>query len=481
MIEHKLLDVLRTFNEIEFSEFDKFLRSPFHNDGRNYSGVLKGLKKYYPAFDNKNFTKENLFRESYPGEKFNGNKINIAFSRIYKGALEFMAFNSLKTNDFESNRLILTELNRRKLYSRFDKLLNETANLIKPNSDFSERYFEEKSLLYRIAAEKIFSAEEVYTRKIEIAKRTEYTLYSVINKIIMCRYDLSLFQNEFGSDYDSGFSGLFFKDVNIENILENLKTSGSVYYSILALKYYGLLLRTPCDENIYSKYKDLFYSQLENLSFSEKYVYFNNMAGFCIGKSNDGHKAYDDELMKIYREMLQHELFGHTPEEYFDLSHYRNMLLSALDINDLEFIDDLINKYSKRLNPQFRDDMINYSKAKLLFAKNQTDASLNYASKVKQDFFLFKPDIKILLLQLYFDSGFYEELFSLIDSFKHFISGSSDISDARKARYMNFLKHLSAITKLKIHFDDEKKTKIAKELESAHDIALKSWLLGKIQ
>ena len=46
---------------------------------------------------------------------------------------------------------------------------------------------------------------------------------------------------------------------------------------------------------------------------------------------------------------------------------------------------------------------------------------------------------------------------------------------------MNFLKHLSAITKLKIHFDDEKKTKIAKELESAHDIALKSWLLGKIQ
>lgn len=481
MIEHKLLDVLGTFTEIEFAEFDKFLRSPFFNEGRNYSGVLKGLKKYYPAFNSKNFTKENLFRESYPGEKFNGNKLNIAFSRMYKGALEFMAFYSLKTNDFESSRLVLTELNRRKLYNRFDKLLAETEKLIKPNSDFSERYFEEKSQLYRIAAEKIFSAEEVYSRKNEIAKRTEYTLYSVINKIILCRYDLSLFQNEFGSDFDSGFSGLFFKDVNIENILESLKASGSVYYSILALKYYGLLLRTPCDEEIYSKYKDLFYSQLEELSFSEKYVYFNNMAGFCIRKSNDGYKAYDNELMRIYKEMLQYALFGHTPEEYFDLSHYRNILLSALEINDLEFVDDLISKYSKHLNPQYRDDMVSFSMAKLLFAKKHTDVSLSFASKVKQDFFLFKPDIKILLLQLYFDSGFYEELFSLIDSFKHFISGSSDISDARKTRYMNFLKYLSAITKLKIHFDEEKKTKISKELASANDIALKSWLISKIQ
>ncbi len=169
MIEHKLIDVLRTFSEIEFSEFDKFLRSPFHNEGRNYSVVLKAVKKYYPAFEHKNFTKENLFRVSYPGEDFNANKLNIAFSRLYKASLEFLAIYSLKSNDFETNRLTLGELNRRKLYHMFDKLLPETANLIKPNSDFSERYFEEKSLLYRIAAEKIFSAEEVYTRKKEIA------------------------------------------------------------------------------------------------------------------------------------------------------------------------------------------------------------------------------------------------------------------------------------------------------------------------
>lgn len=481
MIEHKLIDVLRTFSEIEFSEFDKFLRSPFHNEGRNYSVVLKAVKKYYPAFDHKNFTKENLFRVSYPGEEFNANKLNIAFSRLYKASLEFLAIYSLKSNDFETNRLTLGELNRRKLYHMFDKLLPETANLIKPNSDFSERYFEEKSLLYRIAAEKIFSAEEVYSRKKEIAKRTEYTLYSVVNKIILCRYDLSLFHNEFGSEFDTGFIDLFFKDVNIENILESLRTSGSVYYSVLALKYYGLLLRTPCDENIYVKYKELFYSHIEKLSFSEKFVYFNNMTGFCIRKSNDGHKAYDNELTEIYKEMLNHELYGHSPEDYFDLLHYRNMLLAALEINDLEFTNDLINKYSKYLNPQNKEDMVNFSKAKQHFAMNDTEISLKYASKVKQDFFLFKSDIKILLLQLYFDSGFYEELFSLIDSFKHFIAGSSDISDARKTRYMNFLKYLSVITKLNIHSDSEKSSKVKSELTSARDVALSNWLLSKLR
>lgn len=480
MVEHKLLEVLRTFSEIEFSEFDKFLRSPFHNEGRNYSGVLKAVKKYYPAFDHKNFTKENLFRVAYPGEKFNANKLNIAFSRMYKASMDFLSIYSLKSNDFETNRLTLGELNRRKLYHMFDKLLPETANLIKPNSDFSERYFEEKSLLYRIAAEKIFSAEEVYSRKKEIAKRTEYTLYSVINKIILCRYDLSLFHNEFGSDFDTGFIALFFKDVNIENILGSLRTSGSEYYSVLALKYYGLLLRTPCEENIYTKYKELFYSHLEKLSFSEKYVYFNNMSGFCIRKSNEGLKKYDIELVRIYKEMLRHGLYGHTPEEYFDLSHYRNMLLAALDINDLEFIEDLINNYSKHLSPQYIEDMVNFSKAKLFFARNNTGESLSYASKVKQDFFLIKSDIKILQLQLYFDSGYFEELFSLIDSFKHFISASMDIPDTRKSRYMNFLKYLSSITRIKIHFNGEKKNRITEELYAAKDIALRDWLLSRI-
>lgn len=480
MIEHKLLHILKTFTETEFSEFDKYIRSPFHNEGRNYADVLRAIKKYYPAFDQKKFTKENLFRISYPGEKFNGNKLNIAFSRMYKLALEFLAFYSLKTNPFECSRLTLTELNHRKLYDKFDKLLPVTEGLIKLNSDFSERYFEEKSQLYRIAAEKIFSAEEVYSRKEQIAKRTEYTLYSVVNKMILCRYDLSMFHNEYGSSFNTGFTELFFKDVNIENILVGLKSVNSEYYTILALKYYGLLLRTPCDDEIFVKYKELFYSHFDELSFSEKYVYFNNMSGFCIRKSNEGLKEYDKELVRIYREMLQHGLYGHTPDEYFDLSHYRNMLLAALDVNDLEFIEDLINNYSKHLSPQYIDDMVNFSKAKLFFARNNTGASLSYASKVKQDFFLFKTDIKILQLQLYFDSGYFEELFSLIDSFKHFISGSIDIPDSRKSRYMSFLKHLSAITRIKIHFNDEKKNRIIEELEASKEIALRSWLLSRI-
>jgi len=480
LFDHKLLEVLRTFSESEFSDFDKFVRSPLHNEGRNYSGILKTLKKYYPGFSSKNLTKENLFKAAYPAEEFNGNKLNIAFSRLYKAALDFLAVNSLKSSEFEMNRLILNELAKRKLYEKFDKLLPETINTVKPNSDFSERYFEEKSLLYRIGAEKIFSTDEIFSRKNEISKRTEYTLYSVINKMILCRYDLSLFKNDFGSDFDTGITEAFFETVNIEKILDSLKESGSEYYNVLAFKYYGILLRTTSEDIIYTKYKELFYADFDKFNFSEKYVYFNNMSGYCIRKSNEGDRSFDNELVYLYKQMLQFKLFGHSEEDYFDLAHYRNMLLASFDVNDLDFAESLVNEYSAYLNPQFREDMVNYSKAKLFFARKEPDSSLNFASKVKQEFFLFKTDIKILLIQLYFEMEYYEELFSLIDSFKHFITNSSDIYEARKTRYMNFLRYISSITKLKIHFDDEKNSKLKAELSSAKDVALSGWLLGKL-
>ena len=178
--------------------------------------------------------------------------------------------------------------------------------------------------------------------------------------------------------------------------------------------------------------------------------------------------------------MVQFKLFGYSEEDYFDLSHFRNILLSSFDVNDLDFAESLINDYSEYLNPQFRENMVNYSKAKLYFARKEPDKSLDFASKVKQDFFLFKTDIKILLIQLYFEMEYYEELFSLIDSFKHFISNSSDIYEARKTRYMNFLKYISSITKLKIHFDDEKNSRLKTELTSAKDVALSGWLLSKL-
>jgi len=480
LLDHKLFEVLRTFSESEFSEFDKFIRSPFHNEGRNYSGILKSLKKYYPGFNGKNLTRENLFKAAYPGEEFNGNKLNIAFSRLYKSALDFLAIYSLKSNEFEMNRLTLSELAKRKLFEKFDKLLPETFDLIKPNSDFSERYFEEKSLLYRMGADKIFSTDEIFSRKNEISKRTEYTLYSVINKMILCRYDLSLFKNDFGSDFDAGITEAFFETVDIEKILDSLKESGSEYYTVLAFKYYGILLRTTSEDIIYSKYKELFYADFEKFTYSEKYVYYNNMSGYCIRKSNEGDRTFDNELINIYKKMVQFKLFGYSEEDYFDLSHFRNILLSSFDVNDLDFAESLINDYSEYLNPQFRENMVNYSKAKLYFARKEPDKSLDFASKVKQDFFLFKTDIKILLIQLYFEMEYYEELFSLIDSFKHFISNSSDIYEARKTRYMNFLKYISSITKLKIHFDDEKNSRLKTELTSAKDVALSGWLLSKL-
>jgi len=481
MIKHKLIEILSTFDKNEFADFEKFTNSPFFNEGRNYLPVVKALKAFFPTFNDVKFTKEILFNQIYAGEKFNENKLNIAFSRLYNMSEDFLAAKRLKEDNFGKNKYILEAFLEKKLYRAFEKKMAAANNSINNESGFSEKYFEEKSILHRIDADKIFSNDELYQRKEDLLKRTEYTLYSMINRMILCRYDLTIFENEFGKSFDTGIVNEYFKVVDIEQILKCLKDSGSEYYAAMAMKYYGILLRMPCSNEIYSDFKELFYSNVDSLGNDEKFVYYNNMSAYCIRKSNEGDKDFDLELLNIYKEMLERNVISHNSADFIELQHYRNMLLTALDANDISFIEMLLDKYSDKLNPEHKNDMINFTRAKMHFARSEFEQSLNFASKVNHEFFLFKIDIRTLLLQLYFQLGYYEELFSLIDSFRHFISASSDISESRKTRFLNFLRFTNSIAKAVIEKDDLKLQKINEELDSGGDVALVPWLQSRIK
>jgi len=60
MIKSKAIQVLKTFSEDELRLFSKFVNSPFHNNNKNLSRLFAYLKKHYPLFDNKRFTKRTL-------------------------------------------------------------------------------------------------------------------------------------------------------------------------------------------------------------------------------------------------------------------------------------------------------------------------------------------------------------------------------------------------------------------------------------
>src|SRR5437870_8569894 len=104
----KLVNILRTFTRDEMKEFEKFVASPFHNDGRSfYKPLISELKKFHPNFDSDKLTYENLYRKVKPNKKFNQQVMwNIA-SSTEKMAEEFIAQLGLRNDGFRRMRYIV--------------------------------------------------------------------------------------------------------------------------------------------------------------------------------------------------------------------------------------------------------------------------------------------------------------------------------------------------------------------------------------
>lgn len=78
-----------------------------------------------------------------------------------------------------------------------------------------------------------------------------------------------------------------------------------------------------------------------------------------------------------------------------------------------------------------------------------------------------KINSKNLLIMLYYELNFLEELFSLIDSYKHFINRKNDISQNIKERCLPFLNNTSNLLKIKLSEDKNAASLFKKKLEEA--------------
>ena len=107
MKHSKLILILMTLSEDELKEFAKFIKSPFFNKGRNFTPYFNILKKFYPNFDHKNFTREYIFRKLRPGRKYDIRKAESTLSTLSSDLLrmleDFLIYRHLDREQIKKN------------------------------------------------------------------------------------------------------------------------------------------------------------------------------------------------------------------------------------------------------------------------------------------------------------------------------------------------------------------------------------------
>ncbi len=125
--------------------------------------------------------------------------------------------------------------------------------------------------------------------------------------------------------------------------------------------------------------------------------------------------------------------------------------------------------------------MLRYGAAVLDFERGKYEDSLSKISKVGQKFFVYKYDVKILLLKIYYELKEYEPAYGIIDTFSHFLRNNKSVTELDRDRFGNFLKFYKNLIKASERSDGYKVQKMKKQLSDTKNVINRRWLLKKTE
>lgn len=481
MKEVRLIEIIKTFSEEEIKLFRKFLTSEFTKSRRNTDTMFEYIIQYRPEYDSQDLDNEVIFLKIFPGEKFDGKKISNLLFDLTRIAKDFLIYKNVSEDEIESMLCLSREYYRRNILKDNFTLLRNVESKLVPGFSSTSNYFSRFRQL-SFLKNACFTENNDFDKSIE--SETEYFMVSATQFI----FDYVQFLTSkrpalatHGKELENHFTKTIGKCFDIDKLITLTEKEEYLSASLISLHYRRLkTIEEPDNTEHYKSFKEYFYKTMDKLNREEKFYLFTHLQNYCVDKIRKREEGFLEEGFEIYQSMLENNAYSASENEYMEILTFRNIIFFAKMLKKSEWLKTFIEKYSEVVNPDYREDMRNFSFAIYFFDLKDYDSALHHISKkFNHEFFLFKTDLKNLTLRIYYELNYIEPAFSLVDSYKHFLSSTKDISDMHKNDFQNFLKHFYSLLKIKSGQGKETPGFVKSLIEKEQKIINKEWLLEK--
>ena len=482
-----LIKVLKTFSKDEMKEFEKLVASPFFGTGRNLMPLFLFIKKYYPEFDNLNLKKECVFKKLYPGREFNEAVIRKLTSELYYLCIEFIKQTSMRKNPVYVNYCSSIDLANRNLDIIALKLINEMDIDIEKNK-IGWNYYVSKSLFNTSKSYYYYNKRSMHFYK-EIMRLRSDIFNFVINhfffNLTFGYSDISLFKKRYEAE------NLDLKYTSIVDCID-LEKFHKVFREdtddkselIMLISLYSLLaIKNPSDIEYFEKFRKLLLENICKIETDLVIEYISLYKRLLLLKENQFPVNKTLQLKFEFNNfILQNNLYVDLYLKVFPKNEFKEFFLTGYKLENYEWSEEFLEKYSKYLNPAERDYTVNLCRSYLFFAKEEFEKCFECLNLINIDHPTEKLAHYYLRSASLFELKFYDESESLLNAFSKFLERDSIAHSKDNDYYVNFiycLKHLIHFnfTKNKSHLSgvdellkDESKT-----------VILKNWLVKKLK
>lgn len=469
MLNIKVFQLLSTLNKKEFSNFQRFIASPFFNANQKVIDFVKELKVFHPAYEIDETKEKWLYAKLFKTKKFNKQNFRYLMTDLTKLLEAFLAQVEFQEQALNKKLYLSKQLQQRQAPKQAAQVLHSIQQMLKKTKLQDVNYFHH---LVEFDEQEYLFRQNTGNRALDkqLQKLVDDIDVQYLGKKLKYACEIINRQNIFSIKYELPF---------LENTIDFLKKNN--YAKVPAVTIYLeilLMLQEKENEKHYRQLKKLLKENIEHFPSSELYDMFTFAQNFCIKKINEGNTDYLQELFENYKILLAQKII--LEKGFISQFDFKNIVTIGLRLKEYFWVKNFIQEYQEQLHPEFKINAVNYNLANLHFTQREFRKALRLLLSVEFTDVYYHLDAKALILKSYYESDEVEPMLSLINTFKVYTKRNKLISEYQRSTYNNFLFFVKKLAKAKLG-SKKPLAEIRKEMEAAKNIADATWLFEKLR
>jgi hypothetical protein len=466
--QSSLIKLLKSLSAPEIKEFDKFVRSPFHNNRGDVTRFFEVIKNYYPGFDGAEFRKEKVYSVLYPGEKYRDDVMRRLSSNLFKIAEEYGAYKSFRNDRYEFNRHLLEFHFLKGVDSLYLKQQKKTEDFLEMQSLKDAKYFLNVNFLEEL--KRIFQIKsDPLGKKLDIQKQIDSVWkYAIITLLRL--YKVAI---ENSKQYNKKYS-----NQHLPALLKIVEESDFTDSKAVEVWYYVIKFHTNSRNDVtFHALKELLEKNFSIFDPLESFIICVSLLSYCFDMNIIPARNFHKEEFEIIRLMFNEGLLidGNTiHSEWFMFA-----FLSALRAGDIAYAEKFLNDCKSKINRREQENVVNHALAELALEKKDFNAALKYLSVPKYNNVAEKLRANQMYIKIYFELKQSEQLFYTADSFMHLIRDEASLSKEIKVIRENFVKFTLQVYRYSLGETKKTLLEIRKDIMNTKILGNK-WLLRKL-
>ena len=461
-----LFRVFVSLSPKEIQEMGRFIQSPYVNRRNEVSRLYDFFAKNIVISEGA-LKKEKAWKHIFPNTEYQDKEMRYVMSFLLKALRQFLVYQEINNDKVQSQVLLCRSLRHRGLDKLFEKEIKKTIDW-QENQPYRNTLYHYNN--YQIQFERYeYMSRHRRSGDMPLQLLSDELTFFYIANILRQSCTILTHQTMTSQVYDLKL---------LTEVLKHVEENDYSFAPAILIYYQSFKALSDLDnEDHFEELKQLLNKHWSLFPLVESRDLYILAINYCIKRLNRGDQDFIREGFNLYKSGLKNEVF--LEDGYLSGFTYKNISRLGLALNEFEWIEDFLNRYKKMLHPQLRENTYTYNLAYFYFQKPDYDSAMELLHKVDFKDVLNNLDARRMLLRIYYELGEYDPLYSLLDSFKTYISRQKDIG-YHKTNYLNLIRFVNKMLRSNLS-NSETKVALVKEIKNTTSLAERSWLLKQLE